>query len=286
LGGRRIHLSGGEPLLYDDFVEVVRCAKGLGLFVSLTTSGFRVKERLEALRQVDQIQLSFDGPEEVRAALCGETAARAGAAAVDLLGAHGIPFWTVTVLTRLNLSYMDWVVDHARRHGLQANFAVMERHPEVWTPDRPMLPAVRELLPSDEENRSAFRRMIAMKRQGAPIGTSLPFLQEVLDWEDYSRLTRSRPSRRYRCVAWQSQCEVYAEGDLHICDWTLRHGHGVSVREHGFKGAWERMPRPEDCRACCVNCNLEANLILSLNPSAVLNWGRRLMLSRTRTRMP
>jgi MoaA/NifB/PqqE/SkfB family radical SAM enzyme len=272
-----VHLSGGEPLLRDDFGAIVRCAKDLGLFVSLTTSGFRVEEQIEALRCADQVQISFDGPEAVRIALCGEECARVAARAVDVLERHGVPFWTVTVLTKLNLAHIDWVVDHARQHGILANFVAMDRQAETWNEANPMPPAARELLPAGDELRAAFRRLIALKQAGAPIGSSMPYLREVLDWEDYGETLSPRRSRRYRCVAWQSQCELLANGELHVCDWTRRRGMGVSVRAYGFKGAWERLPRPADCRSCLTSCALEPNLILSLNPGAVLNWGRRLI---------
>ena len=64
--------------------------------------------------------------------------------------------------------------------------------------------------------------LIELKRQGAPIGSSKPYLEELLEWEDYGRLTSPQRSKRYKCMAPQSQCEILANGDLHICDWTLQ----------------------------------------------------------------
>ena len=40
LGVLQLHLSGGEPLLRRDLVEIVRSASGLGLYTNLITSGF------------------------------------------------------------------------------------------------------------------------------------------------------------------------------------------------------------------------------------------------------
>jgi len=276
MGGQRLHFTGGEPLLRDDLGEIVSAAKALGFFVSLTTSGARVERQLEVLKRVDQVQLSFDGPTETRGLLRGDAAARVSQMAVDLFRENGIDFWTSTVLTRANMQHIDWVVDHARRHGIHANFVLMESHPEDWNAATPMPEAARDLLPTPEENRTAVRRIIQLKREGAPVGSSLPYLEELLEWDDYDQLSSPRESPRYRCMAPQSQCEILANGDLHTCDWTLQHKAGVSIIEQGFRAAFERLPQPTNCNSCIASCYLESNLLFSLNPRTVLNWTARL----------
>jgi MoaA/NifB/PqqE/SkfB family radical SAM enzyme len=276
LGGQRVHLTGGEPMLRDDLPEIVDCAKQCGFFVSLTTNGTRVHRQLDALKKVDQVQLSFDGPEETRADLCGRGAAEVTTKAIEFFKDNGIPFWTVSVLTTANLEHIEWIVNHAREHSTQANFVLMERHPEHWNESNPMPEHVRELIPSAEQNRAALRRLIALKNEGAPIGSSVPYLQELLEWDDYDGLISARESRRYRCMAWQSQCEVSANGELHVCEWTVRQGRGVSVLEHGFKGAWQRLPKPVNCNSCISSCYLESNLMFSLNVRSIMNWATRL----------
>jgi len=276
LGGQRIHLTGGEPALRDDLGKIIRAAKDLGFFVSITTSGARVERQIEALALADQVQLSFDGPTEARGLLRGDAAAKVSQRAVELFVERKITFWTSTVLTRANMQHVDWIVDHARKLGIQANFVLMEAHPEDWTPANPMPQAARDIMPTPDENRAAVQRLIELKKQGAPIGSSTPYLRELLEWKDYGQLTSAAKSSRYRCVAPQSQCEVLANGDLHICDFTLQHGLAQNVIEHGFRGAFERLPWPENCNSCISACYLETNLMFSLNPSTVLNWARRI----------
>jgi len=276
LGGRRIHLTGGEPMLRTDLPEIIGHAKKLGFFVSLTTSGVRVDSQLDTIRMLDQVQLSFDGPDEARGLLRGDAASKTAQKAVDTFKQHGVYFWTSTVLTRANIQHIDWIVDHAREHDTQANFVLMENHPEDWTDADPMPDEARDIVPSAEENRAALRHLIELKRAGAPIGSSTPYLQELLEWKDYGVLTSPERSGRYKCMAPQSQCEILANGDLHICDWTLQRGAAVSVLEHGFRGAWERLPTPSNCNSCYSACYLESNLMFSLNPRTLMNWASRL----------
>ena len=63
-GVLQVDFTGGEPLARPDLVDLVRAARGTGLYVSLITSGLPLDEaRLDELIQagLDHIQLSFQG---------------------------------------------------------------------------------------------------------------------------------------------------------------------------------------------------------------------------------
>lgn len=64
LGGQRVDLTGGEPLIRHDIIEIIAAAKRLGLKVELITNGSLLSEKL--LQQfktlgLDQIAISLDG---------------------------------------------------------------------------------------------------------------------------------------------------------------------------------------------------------------------------------
>ena len=66
-GVLQVDFTGGEPLARPDVVDLVRAARGAGLYVSLITSGLPLDEaRLDELVQagLDHIQLSFQGASE------------------------------------------------------------------------------------------------------------------------------------------------------------------------------------------------------------------------------
>jgi pyrroloquinoline quinone biosynthesis protein E len=71
-------LTGGEPLARPDLVDLVRAARGSGLYVNLITSGLPLDEaRLDTLvcEGLDHLQLSFQGAEEAAAnEICGTNA--------------------------------------------------------------------------------------------------------------------------------------------------------------------------------------------------------------------
>src|SRR3984893_953154 len=67
MGVLQADFTGGEPLARPDLVDLVRAARGAGLYVSLITSGLPMDEaRLDALLEagLDHLQLSFQGAGE------------------------------------------------------------------------------------------------------------------------------------------------------------------------------------------------------------------------------
>ena len=67
MGVLQTDLTGGEPLARTDLAEIIRSARGAGLYVSLITSGMPLDERrLEELAGagLDHLQLSFQGARE------------------------------------------------------------------------------------------------------------------------------------------------------------------------------------------------------------------------------
>jgi pyrroloquinoline quinone biosynthesis protein E len=66
-GVLQVDLTGGEPLARPDLEELVRAARGAGLYVSMITSGLPLDEaRLDRLIEagLDHLQLSFQGADE------------------------------------------------------------------------------------------------------------------------------------------------------------------------------------------------------------------------------
>ncbi|MDE3109217.1 MAG: pyrroloquinoline quinone biosynthesis protein PqqE [Acidobacteriota bacterium] len=66
-GVLQLDLTGGEPLARSDVIDVIKGARGAGLYVNLITSGLPLDEkRLDALldANLDHIQLSFQGARE------------------------------------------------------------------------------------------------------------------------------------------------------------------------------------------------------------------------------
>lgn len=65
IGCRRLHLSGGEPTIYNGFVDIIKHAKEKGFYVSLNTNGASPENLIpEICRYTDAVYLSLDAPDK------------------------------------------------------------------------------------------------------------------------------------------------------------------------------------------------------------------------------
>src|SRR4030042_307008 len=62
----RVHLSGGEPLIYPEFNELIARARAIGSFIAITTNGTLLEEHAKQLvdNKVNSITISIDGDEK------------------------------------------------------------------------------------------------------------------------------------------------------------------------------------------------------------------------------
>lgn len=277
LGTRKLNLTGGEPLLVPDLERIIAAAKRCGMFVAVSTNGLTVADRVQCLRGVDVVMVSYDGREPVHEALRGRGTHRRVLAAMEALRGAGIKFWTTTVLNRANLGEIDHILATARRYGTVANFALLQYLPE----ENPhfLLPAaarIRDLIPEDAATRAAVRRLLDLKRAGEPVGSTTDYLEFLLAWRDYHQLFDSGENG-IGCQAGRLYCHLYADGRLYACGQGYGRQAGEPIGADGVAGAFRRLRRLPDCNSCRVACDRENSLIYSLRPAAVGNWVRELL---------
>lgn len=270
-GVRRIQFTGGEPLLRDDLGEIITYAKDLGFFVGVSTSGYQVAKRINELRGVDVVFLSYDGPDEVHNRLRGRNSTDDVKSALSALKSEGIRVWTTTVLTRWNVGFIKEIIDFSRQHNILANFNRLEFFPDYPCYLHPHINEVEELVLRGDERKRAFQELIQLKLSGAPIGSSLAYLRCVAEWPYDDQITDSKPSKRYRCWAGRAYGHLSTDGRLYSCGWGDRRIPGIDVLKEGFRSAWSKLVPLSNCRSCSHACGVENNLIFSLNISGIFN---------------
>jgi len=271
-GTRRIQLTGGEPMLRGDLGEIVAYAKRLGFFVGISTNGYQVAKRIDELKGADVVFLSYDGPPEVHARLRGEDNVKDVKSALSALKATGIRVWTTTVLTRLNASYVEQIVEFARKHHILANFTHIEYTADSELYLHPRIGEIKDFILSAEDRRKAFKRLLELKLKGAPIGSSVEYLKSVLEWPYDDKVRSNEKSRRYKCWAGRAWAHLDYDGKLYACGWGIAEKEkGINVIKKGFKSAWNEINILNNCNSCFGACGIENNLIFSLNLSAIWN---------------
>ncbi len=271
-GTRRIHFTGGEPLLRDDIGQLIDHAKHEGIFVSFVSNGTYVPKRINDIKNADVVFISYDGIPEAHAQVRGKRSVEEVLAAIKTLKEAGINVWMTSVLTQLNAHRVDEIVAFARQQNIKVNFTRLEFFKEPPYHLHPLMEDVEDLILKGEARQKIFHRLLELKKKGAPIASTSEYLQNAEEWPFDDKIYDTEPSKRYDCWAGRAYGHLESNGMLYSCGTGVSRIRGVNVLEEGFQKAWEKLPLLENCRSCSHACGVESNLIFSLNPSAVLNW--------------
>jgi pyrroloquinoline quinone biosynthesis protein E len=121
LGVLQLHLSGGEPLLRRDLVEIVHGASELGLYTNLITSALGLtSRRAEQLRDagLDHVQISIQADEAAQSdRIAGTPSFERKLAAARLVKQLGWPLTLNVVLHRQNIDRIAGLLDLAEELG-------------------------------------------------------------------------------------------------------------------------------------------------------------------------
>ncbi len=263
-GTVRLGIWGGEPLVRPDIGEIVEEARRLGFWISMDTNGTLVPRKLDVVRLLDHLVISFDGPREAHDANRQPGSFDHAMAALE--ATRGLlNVWTLTVFTRHNLDAVDFLLDTARRFGAMAAFQFLH-HNETMGGSTDSLRA------TNEEYRRVVKRLLVLKRQGAPIASSTRYLRYLLHWPDYGEPKSVRPRGTMRCWAGQLYFNVDADGSVYPCSLLIGERPSLNALEVGFAEALRFAAAHVGCRSCDAACFTEYNFLFDLDPGVMWDW--------------
>ena len=250
-----LHLTGGEPLLCEHVGRIIQRAKDRGLKITLGSNGTFVPDRLNDLRPLDALSLSLDGREEAHDALRGSGSYRATIHAAEAARDAGIVLKFSTVLSAGNLDEIDEVLHVAEHFRATASFQPATEQ-TLWShKENPEMPPI-------EDYRGAIRRLIRLKRDGAPVANSVAALEHLEKWPEPTHAA---------CVGGMIFCRIMPDGEVLPC---LRTHEGPRQSNNALEFGFERAFRRVDT-VWCYNCwaaNLvELSMLLQLKPDVWLS---------------
>ncbi|MDP8234631.1 MAG: radical SAM protein [Candidatus Saelkia tenebricola] len=263
-GCERLGIWGGEPLLRSDIGEIIRYSKRKGFFVTLDTNGQLLPEKLRDIKKIDHVNIGFDGPQEAHDKLRGKDNFKKAIRAFECLRNNNIPFWTITVLTKFNIMYIEEIINYAMRYGFKTTFQILH-HNEYLSRNH------EHLYPSDDELREAIKKIIDFKKQKAPIASSFNYLNYLLEWPDYKVPTLDYEKGGINCLAGKLFCNIDTDGSLFPCSLLVDKIYGPNILENGFQPAFNSMTIAP-CKACAASCYVEYNHLFALNPYTLFEW--------------
>ena len=276
-GTKKLQLTGGEPFLRKDIGEIVHHAKRKGLFTGISASGIFIPERVSEIKDVDIVFISLDGEREVHDAIRGKGSYDKVMEAIEALRENNIKFWITTVINRKNMNSIDYVLDIAKSMKSYANFVILYYVDDYDKDHLTPQPVIKELALNNEENREIIQYLIRKKRSGEPIGSSYGYLEYLLKWKDLNNIYRNDIINGVKCWAGKLYCHIGPEGMLYPCGTAYWRVNTYDSTKLGFRKAFE-LSNKTPCNSCILACELEHNLVFSLNIKTILGWLKTLWL--------
>lgn len=267
-GTLRIGVWGGEPLIRTDIVELCSYARSLGIYVSLDSNGYLVPSKPEILSNIDHLVLSYDGPEKAHDANREAGSWKKVMKAFETASGK-VRLWSITVLTRNNIHFLDEIMETAEKYGFLTTFQALHHNDTLGG-------NTKDMMPTKEEYAGAFEKLFEMKKSGAPIALSSKYLKKASQWPDYTKTRISRKFYGPSCRAGKSYCNVDVDGTVYPCSLLIgEHSGMLNALETGFKKAFLNLSGKElPCHACTASCYPEYNYLYSLNLPVALEWAR------------
>ncbi len=282
MGTRLIHLEGGEPLLRDDIGEFVHYIKSKNMLCRMNSNGYLVPNKIDAIKKLDSLCISLDGDEASNDKNRGKGCYRRVIEAIKTAKRLGLPVLTSTTLTRNNIEggAIEHVISLAEKYRFGAQFNFLYEQTSDISDD----PACRV---HDSAIRSAVKKIIACKKQGAPVFYSMATYRNVLNWPvsyDIKKFTNDRPIpagfKHIPCYMGKLMCFVDGDGRVYPCGEHIGTFPALNIMDVGFKRAWESLNENKTCHTCYNTCFDEYNEVFSCKPSVWWNNFKNSLLSK------
>ena len=165
----QLHLSGGEPALRDDLLELIQHARACDFYTNLITGGTLLDEdKLQHFREagLDHIQLSIQGAARDSAeAIAGVRSHHKKLDVARLIGKIGFPLTLNVVIHRMNIAEIPELIALALEHGAD-RLELANTQFYAWAAEnRRALMPTREQYESRRANRARGDRQVSRRRR-------------------------------------------------------------------------------------------------------------------------
>jgi len=259
-GTQRIGFVGGEALIRDDFEQIVDYARKKNMFITLVSNGYLVPKKRRIIKKLDCVVLSFDGKKKNHEAARGKGTHKQVLEAMDTLHKENMTFLTNTVITKYNITDLNYIISVAEKYRAKCTFNLIQGAPNI--------------MPGSAEYKAAIKSLIKQKLKGKPIVLSVKTLNILENWEDYAQFVSTKPIKGFECWAGRLICNIDTDGRIAPCDilsHTRKDNDKPDCVRLGFGRAFAAMKQPE-CKACTCAHIIEYNNLFSLHLPTIASW--------------
>jgi len=253
LGTQRIGFTGGEPLLRKDINEIIDYSHNRGIFTGLVSNGSLVKKNLSKIKNLDLLQLSLDGEEEVNDKQRYKGSYKDVISAVKSARDKIPKIWITYVLTKNNLNSIDFILDLAEEYDLKVFFQPVVNYRNCGM-------EAKNLFFGERIYKETIKKLIKLKKINKHVGNSRVGLKYLLKWPNYEKLN---------CYASRLFAHIYPDGDVYPC-FNMDDKKPINCLSNGFNNAFKQL-KLKECKGCWTYANIEMNYLFDLNFNAGWN---------------
>ncbi len=247
--------TGGEPLLRRDIGKIVDYCKEKGLYLSINSNGLLVKEKINDIKNIDLLQLSFDGPPQIHDFHRGKGSYEKVMEAIRIAKENGIKVTLSTTLSNhTSLSNIDYLLDIAKKYNVKLRFQLVVKKPLASK-------NVGDLCIPKEKRKEIFNYILKKRRETGLIENTRAGL---VYFRDYSG------GQSINCGAFRINCLIAPNGDIYPCTYLETKIKPYNCEKIGFKEAFRRS-KPITCTSCLCNKTLDASKLFSLDFTALID---------------
>lgn len=253
-GTQRLHFSGGEPLLRDDIGLILEHCNKKNITTDINSNGSSVTKKINELTTLDLLSISLDGREKIHDSIRGAGSYKEAMEAAQLIKQKGLKTRFITVLSKLNLGEVGFILKKATEL----------KTPVVFQPARMLtLTGICEnpIAPSGNDYKRVIAELMIEKRKNKYICNSLSGLTYLYNWPNPTMI---------KCINSLIVCRLEPNGDLYGCGNLHMGGNISNCIKVGFKKAFKDLT-PACCKECWCASYVELNCLFSLKPDAILN---------------
>lgn len=277
-GVASLTLSGGEPTCHPQFLEAVALTRRFDLALTVVTNGTGFSERtarelgamLEPARDRVELSLNAASAEVFRKVACADRFP-ALLSTLKWFKRFGLPFVTMTLILRDNLSQIEQIIELAAEHG-SSELAVEAPFPKRGLPS--------DCTASLDEIFDMHERLLRRDRPGPPVMLNFLHLSMHVPGGLQALLgpggTGGKPSS---CHGGAASCAIDIDGELNLCQFLIDLGTCSvgNVFRTPLPDLWAdlRSARqeieggvPRGCEGGCLGFPVEAGLVEGRGPTA------------------
>jgi MoaA/NifB/PqqE/SkfB family radical SAM enzyme len=204
LGLRMLIITGGEPFLRDDIVEIINYGEKKKIIICVNSNGSGISKHIRDLKFLDCLNLSLEGPRVIHDAIRGSGSFDEVVESARLAKEQCIPVTFTTTLNALNLQAIDFVLDLAHELKTKVTFQLLHAYCLGSDIANPLVPETAPL-------QSTLRKIYCYKIEGKYkkiIANSTAALHYFLYWPDLPSL---------KCASGKIMFRLTPQGRLIAC---------------------------------------------------------------------